>query len=105
MKYSRRFSVDEINFTRIGAAVKRRYEALPHRFAWRFSSFSQENKTRLQAFKECHKGQRCVIMGNGPSLAQMDLTPLKNASVGLLFPKILVKSFVIPLPLPNIILQ
>ncbi|MBW8034419.1 MAG: DUF115 domain-containing protein [Planctomycetes bacterium] len=41
-----------------------------------------------------HKGERCVIIGNGPSLNKMDLSPLKNEitfglnRIYLLFPKI-----------------
>lgn len=33
---------------------------------------------RLLAFKDKHKGERCVIIGNGPSLNQMDLSFLKH---------------------------
>lgn len=32
----------------------------------------------LKDIKNCHKGQRCFIMGNGPSLNKCDLTKLKN---------------------------
>jgi SAM-dependent methyltransferase len=32
-------------------------------------------------FKDLHKGQRCVIVGNGPSLNKMDLSFLKNEIV------------------------
>ena len=33
---------------------------------------------KLKQFKDKHKGQDCFIIGNGPSLASMDLTPLNN---------------------------
>ena len=33
---------------------------------------------RLEEFKGAHHGKRCFILGNGPSLAKMDLAPLKN---------------------------
>lgn len=33
---------------------------------------------RLRKFKDLHKGQDCFIIGNGPSLNKMDLSPLKN---------------------------
>lgn len=29
-------------------------------------------------FRNCHAGKRCFVIGNGPSLAQQDLTPLAN---------------------------
>ena len=38
----------------------------------------KNSNQRLLAFKDKHKGQRCVIIGNGPSLNQMDLSFLKN---------------------------
>ncbi len=30
----------------------------------------------LRAFKDCHRGERCFILGNGPSLQNTDLAPL-----------------------------
>lgn len=33
---------------------------------------------RLMAFKDKHRGERCFIIGNGPSLNKMDLLPLKK---------------------------
>lgn len=33
---------------------------------------------RLSRFKDLHKGERCFIIGNGPSLQMDDLTMLKN---------------------------
>jgi len=32
----------------------------------------------LERFKDIHRGERCVIIGNGPSLNQLDLTKLKD---------------------------
>jgi hypothetical protein len=37
-----------------------------------------ESVSRLRFFKNKHKGQRCFIIGNGPSLKEMDLAPLRN---------------------------
>jgi hypothetical protein len=33
---------------------------------------------RNETFRDRHKGQRCFIIGNGPSLKHQDLTPLAN---------------------------
>ncbi|MDJ0510392.1 MAG: DUF115 domain-containing protein [Crocosphaera sp.] len=33
---------------------------------------------RLEQFKNLHKGESCFIIGNGPSLNKMDLTPLQK---------------------------
>ena len=32
----------------------------------------------LRAFKDCHRGERCFILGNGPSLLNTDLAPLAD---------------------------
>lgn len=48
---------------------------------------------RLRSIKNLHTGQRCFIVGNGPSLNKMDLKPLQNEitfglnRIYLLFPK------------------
>jgi len=36
------------------------------------------HQNKLALMKNKHKGQRCFIIANGPSLASMDLEPLKN---------------------------
>jgi hypothetical protein len=33
---------------------------------------------RLAALKDAHRGERCFLIGNGPSLKQTDLSLLKN---------------------------
>jgi len=33
---------------------------------------------RNAVFRDCHKGQRCFVIGNGPSLKKQDLSPLAN---------------------------
>jgi len=38
----------------------------------------QDSIKRIIALKDKHKGQRCFIIGNGPSLKNTDLTLLKN---------------------------
>ena len=40
--------------------------------------FSKRNKERLNGFKDIHKGKRCFIVANGPSLKKIDLSLLKN---------------------------
>lgn len=37
-----------------------------------------ESMERLSAFKDKHRGERCFIIGNGPSLNKMDLSYLKD---------------------------
>jgi hypothetical protein len=49
---------------------------------------------RLAEFENCHTGQRCFIIGNGPSLKQTDLTRLRGEytfgmnRIYLLFPEL-----------------
>lgn len=43
-----------------------------------FHPWRRDTMRRLPALKDIHKGQRCFILGNGPSLRQTDLTRLKN---------------------------
>jgi hypothetical protein len=53
-----------------------------------------ENVKRLRAFHDLHFGQRCFILGNGPSLRQTDLSLLREEftfglnRVYLLFPEL-----------------
>ncbi|HEY9075642.1 MAG TPA: 6-hydroxymethylpterin diphosphokinase MptE-like protein [Anaerolineaceae bacterium] len=54
----------------------------------------RESIQRLQAMKDTHRGERCFILGNGPSLKDTDLTRLKGEStfgmnrIYLLFPEL-----------------
>jgi hypothetical protein len=52
------------------------------------------NLKRLSDYENCHAGKRAFIIGNGPSLKQMDLRPLKDEitfglnRIYLMFPEI-----------------
>jgi hypothetical protein len=54
------------------------YNRARHRLAGAFSPARRRSVKRLQAMKDSHLGERCFIIGNGPSLRQMDLTPLRD---------------------------
>jgi hypothetical protein len=57
----------------------RRIQSVPDALSWRMKSGpGSKNYMRLTRFKDIHAGERCFIMGNGPSLNQMDLTPLRH---------------------------
>jgi hypothetical protein len=43
-----------------------------------FGIYLTKNERTLRSFKNLHKGRRCFIIGNGPSLNKVDLTHLKN---------------------------
>ncbi len=42
------------------------------------SLFTQPSLRANRELKDIHAGKRCFILGNGPSIAKEDLTPLKN---------------------------
>lgn len=43
-----------------------------------FHPWRKDTRNRLEALRDIHRGKRCFIIGNGPSLKQTDLTRLKN---------------------------
>ena len=43
-----------------------------------FIDWISRYRDRLRQFKDIHKEQDCFILGNGPSLNKMDLSPLNN---------------------------
>ena len=49
-----------------------------HTLAQAFSPRFRASRARLDAIRNSHKGERCFIIGNGPSLRQTDLTKLRN---------------------------
>jgi hypothetical protein len=44
----------------------------------RLHPWRQESIKKIRALKDTHSGERCFIIGNGPSLKNTDLTRLKN---------------------------
>lgn len=74
-----RFQGSEITLSRIADAFRRRVKSLPHRIAWSgWNDRYRNNRERLLRFRNIHQGERCFIIGNGPSLAKMDLMPLRH---------------------------
>ena len=61
---------------------------------WRLKKRSWESVKSMSGYKNIHCGERCFIIGNGPSLRKMDLYPLKNEytfglnRIYLLFPEL-----------------
>ena len=49
-----------------------------HRAAAVFSTRLRSDRRRLVAYRDRHRGERCFIIGNGPSLNQTDLSLLKD---------------------------
>jgi len=49
-----------------------------HQMAAMFTSRLRSDRERLKTFRGRHQGERCFIIGNGPSLKNTDLTLLRN---------------------------
>jgi hypothetical protein len=74
----RRFSPDEISIKRVISGMRNRINDIPHTAAWYLQSYSFENRKKIKSYKNCHIGERCFIIANGPSLSTMNLDLLSN---------------------------
>ena len=73
-----RLKLRELTPVRLFQAGKRRFYDIPDKILWRFSQRASENKKLLNGFYNKHKNERCFIIANGPSLSEMELSPLKS---------------------------
>lgn len=73
-----RFNLAEISINRILSAIKMRLEDIPHSVAWNLDTYSHRNREMIQSFQGIHKGKRCFIVANGPSLKKTNLELLNN---------------------------
>ena len=73
-----RFNLSEISLTRLLSALKIRLNEIPHALAWSFHPLAKKNKEYIQKFQGIHKGKRCFIVANGPSLLKTNLELLEN---------------------------
>jgi hypothetical protein len=70
------------------------YNRARHQAAALFDGRLRESQRRLAAMRDQHRGERCFILGNGPSLRQTDLRLLRNEitfglnRIYLLFPQL-----------------
>ncbi len=68
-----------ISFSRVIGALYRRIEDTPHYLLWKLPfGFSNRNNQKLEKYRNIHKGKRCFVVANGPSLKKTDLSLLKN---------------------------
>ena len=69
----------DVDARRIRDGIARRVLDVPHLFAWHAPSrVARENRARISRFRSRHAGERCFILGNGPSLSRMDLSRLRG---------------------------
>lgn len=77
--YLRNISLGEFTFDRLREAFLRRFKDIPHYHAWHNNDKeAQLNKEKLQRYHNIHRGKRCFIVANGPSLKVTDLSLLKD---------------------------
>jgi 6-hydroxymethylpterin diphosphokinase MptE-like protein len=64
-----------LNIARVSYDAMMRLPQVPDAYLhpWR-----RESRKRIRKLRDMHRGQRCFIIGNGPSLKQTDLTKLKG---------------------------
>jgi hypothetical protein len=74
--------------------LRHRLSALKHGLMYQISPLGRASQRQLAALKNAHRGNRCFIIGNGPSLRQTDLTRLRGEvtfglnRIYLLFPEL-----------------
>ncbi|MFC1481906.1 6-hydroxymethylpterin diphosphokinase MptE-like protein [Candidatus Neomarinimicrobiota bacterium] len=73
-----RIKLQELTITRLWEALVRRIMAAPDIASWNLTQRGRANRARLKALHNIAQGKRGFILANGPSLAKMDLSPLKN---------------------------
>ncbi len=79
LKYLKNISLNELSLERLIRAVKVRLMDLPHLITWRTNgAFATRNKSKLRSYHNVHKGKRCFIVANGPSLKNTDLSLLRD---------------------------
>ncbi len=72
-----RYSINEISADRIYGAMQRRLNNIPSLLSWNIDRFlTKKNRRRLEKYRNIHRGERAVIVCNGPSLEKMDLSKL-----------------------------
>ena len=64
-----------LNFLRESVDASKRLIDLPDAY---FHTWRRQSRRELAKFHNKHSGERCFIIGNGPSLKQTDLTKIKN---------------------------
>jgi len=69
----------DITLSRITSAIIRRIRSIPSNVAWLIPlPFTSKNKEKIKGYHDLHKGERCFIVANGPSLRFIDFSLLEN---------------------------
>lgn len=73
------FHRSDVTFSRIWASLIKRVKYLPDVLSFRyFGGFAAYNRKRLKKLNNSHKGERCFILANGPSLNLINFELLRD---------------------------
>jgi len=81
IEYLRTIGAGELSGHRLWEAVLRRVRDLPHLGAWHLSGKARRSRAGMATFLNRHRGERCVIVANGPSLKQTPLHLLEGETI------------------------
>ena len=73
-----RFSLSEITAERVIGHLRRRLDYLATWRNWHASDIGRANRANLESLRNKHAGQRAVIICNGPSLNQTDMSKVRD---------------------------
>ena len=73
-----RIQLSEVTPARIWSALDFRARNLFHQTAWSLSGNSRLMLERLERYRDKHKGERCFVIANGPSLKSMDVSLIES---------------------------
>lgn len=79
LKRLRQMHIQDITIKRVWTALLRRVTRIPSRlYFYQPFGFPADNRRKLKALNDSHKGERCFILANGPSLKSVDFNQLKD---------------------------
>ena len=73
-----RYELSSLTVRRAGAALRTRTLEVPHWIAWQFGASAKANQARIREFAGIHRGRRCFVLANGPSLSRVNLQRLER---------------------------
>ncbi|WP_345329042.1 6-hydroxymethylpterin diphosphokinase MptE-like protein [Mucilaginibacter defluvii] len=76
-KYIKTVKLSDLSLQRIKKVIMNRLKYIPHSLAWKLNTApAKQSKLNLDKYRDLHKGKRCFIVANGPSLKVTDLSRL-----------------------------
>lgn len=76
--------ISDYSAKRVAAGVVRRIADIPDMLWWNFATSAKRNRAALRGLKDKHKGETCIIICNGPSLNQTDMSLVRDLpSIGM----------------------